>query len=104
VRWWAEQLKASQLTIPLLAGVSLGAEPLTMPYVQSGQVKGMVSGLPGAAAYLNATGMMNTFSQDQINNYQVPIDGLTLANYVMVALIVISLVAALLRSPGRRSA
>jgi len=104
VRWWVEQLKANQSDIPLVVGVSAGAEPLTMPYLQSGQVKGLVSGFPGAVAYLNATGTMNTYSQDQINNYQVPLEGLTLANYVMVALIVVGLIAALLRGAGRRSA
>jgi len=55
-------------------------------------------------AYLNATGMMNTYSQDQIKNYQIPLDALTLANYVMVGLILAGLIAALLRGAGRRSA
>jgi hypothetical protein len=104
VRWWAEQLKANRDETPLVAGVSAGAEPLTMPYVQSGQVKGLVSGFPGAVAYLNATGMMNTYSQDQVKDYQIPLDAITLANYVMVALIVVGLIAALLRGAGRRAA
>ena len=104
VRWWAEQLKANRSEIPLVVGVSAGAEPLTMPYVQSGQVGGLVSGLPGAVAYLNATGMMNNYSQDQIKDYQIPLEALTLANYVMVGLIVVGLIGALLRGAGRRSA
>jgi hypothetical protein len=104
VRWWTEQLQANRAEIPLVVGVSAGAEPLTMPYVQSGQVKGLVSGFPGAVAYLNTTGMMNTYSQDQIKDYQIPLDALTLANYVMVVLIVVGLIAALLRGAGRRSA
>jgi hypothetical protein len=104
VRWWVEQMKASQTEIPLVVGVSAGAEPLTMPYLQSGQVKGLVSGFPGAVAYLNATGMMNTYSQDQIEDYQIPLDALTLANYVMVVLIVVGLIGALSRGAGRRSA
>jgi hypothetical protein len=104
VRWWAEQMKANQFEIPLVVGVSAGAQPLVMPYLQSGQVKGLVSGFPGAVAYLNATGMMNTYSQDQVDNYQVPLDGLALANYVMVALIIVGLMGALLRGAGRRSA
>jgi hypothetical protein len=103
VRWWAEQLKANRSTVPLVAGVSAGAEPLAVPYLQSGQVKGLVSGFPGAVAYLNATGMMNTYSQDQIDDYQIPLDAVALANYVMVGLIVVGLIAALLRGPGRRS-
>jgi hypothetical protein len=111
VRWWAEQIKANGVEIPLIVGVSAGAESLTMPYLQSGQVKGMVSGFPGAVAYLNATGIMNNVSQDQINDYQIPLDGLTLANYlmsvlliVMSVLLIVGLIGALLRGPGRRSA
>jgi len=102
VRWWAEQLKASQSTIPLVAGVSAGAEPLTMPYVQSGQVKGLVSGFPGAVAYLNVVKAISP--TDQPNQYQVPLEGLTLANYVMAALIIVGLIGALLRGAGKRSA
>ena len=87
-----------------MVGVSAGAEPLTMPYLQSGQVKGMVSGFPGAVAYLNATGMMGTFSpKDRTTHYQIPLDGLALANYVMIGLILFGLIAALLRGAGRRS-
>jgi hypothetical protein len=104
VRWWTEQLQANRSEVPLVVGVSAGAEPLTMPYLQSGQVQGLVSGFAGAVAYLNATGMMNTYSQDQIKNYQIPLDALALANYVMAALIVVGLIAALLRGAGRRSA
>jgi hypothetical protein len=104
VRWWAEQLKANRDQTPLVAGISAGAEPLTMPYVQSGQVKGLVSGFPGAVAYLNAAQQMNTYDQKQIKDYQIPLDALTLANYVMVALIAFGLIAALLRGAGRRSA
>jgi hypothetical protein len=101
VRWWAEQLKASQLTIPLVAGVSAGAEPLTMPYLQSGQVKGVVSGFPGAVAYLNAVKAVSP--TDQPKQYQVPLEELTLANYVMAVLIIVGLIGALLRGPGKRS-
>jgi hypothetical protein len=104
VRWWAEQLKANRDDTPLVVGVSAGAEPLTMPYVQSGQVQGLVSGFPGAVAYLNAAQQMNTYDTDQIKDYQIPLDALTLANYVLVILIVVGLIAALLRGAGRRSA
>jgi hypothetical protein len=104
VRWWAEQLKANRDQTPLVAGISAGAEPLTMPYVQSGQVKGLVSGFPGAVAYLNAAQQMNTYDQKQIKDYQIPLDALTLANYVMVGLIIFGLIAALLRGARRRSA
>jgi hypothetical protein len=86
----------------LVAGVSAGAESLTMPYLQSGQIKGLVSGYSGAVAYLNMIKAIS--STDQPAQYQLPLEGLTLANYVMVALIVVGLIAALLRGTGRRSA
>jgi hypothetical protein len=102
VRWWAEQLKASRAATPLVAGISAGAEPLTMPYVQSGQVQGLVSGYPGSIAYLN---MINAIkSTDQPAQYQIPLEGLALANYAMVVLIVVGGLAALLRGAGRRPA
>jgi hypothetical protein len=48
---------------------------------------------------------MNTLDpQDRLDNYQAPLDALALANYVMVALIIVGLMAALLRGAGRRSA
>jgi hypothetical protein len=102
VRWWAEQLKANRATTLLVAGISAGAEPLTMPYVQSGQVKGLVSGYAGSIAYLNMIKAIK--STDQPAQYQLPLEGLALANYVMVALIVVGGLMALLRGAGRRSA
>ena len=106
VRWWAEQMTVNKLKTPLIAGISAGAEPLTMPYVQSGQVKGLISGWAGAIQYAKATGLLNTFeSTSQMQNYQAPLQGISLANYTLAVLIVIGLIAALFggKRKGARS-
>jgi len=103
VRWWAEQMKASNLNIPLVAGISAGAETLTAPYLQSKQVAGMVSGLPGALAFLKGTTLINAYPPDIQRDYQVALDGVSLANYTLAVLIIIGLIAALFGGTGRRS-
>ncbi len=95
VRWWAEQMKASQVNLPLVVGISAGAETLTMPYVQSQQVVGMVSGWPGALAFLKGTTLINTYPPDVQRDYQVALESVSLANYTLAVLIVIGLIAAL---------
>jgi hypothetical protein len=103
VRWWAEQLAANHSSIPLVAGVSLGAEQVVMPYVQSGQVKGLISGYPGALTYAKATGLLNTYSPEAKLDFQIQLDGQVLANYALAFMIFISLILALLPGGGRRS-
>jgi hypothetical protein len=95
VRWWAEQMKASGVTIPLVVGISAGAETLTMPYVQSQQVAGMVSGWPGALAFLKGTTLINTYPPDVQRDYQVALEAVSLSNYTLAALIIVGLIAAL---------
>jgi len=55
VRWWVEQVGARTRT-PLVAGVSAAIEPQLRPYRDSGQLAGLISGLPGAARYAALTG------------------------------------------------
>lgn len=50
VRWWVEQVGTRTQT-PLAAGVSAAIEPQLLPYRASGQLAGLISGLPGAAGY-----------------------------------------------------
>ena len=52
VRWWVEQA-GTPYGIPLAAGVSASVDPLVRPYYESEarQLKGLVSGIPGAAMY-----------------------------------------------------
>ncbi len=106
VRWWAEQMAVNRLKTPLIAGISAGAEPLTMPYVQSGQVAGLISGWAGAIQYAKATKLLSTFEfTSQMQDYQAPLQGISLANYTLAVLIVIGLIAALFggKRKGARS-
>ncbi len=50
-RTWIEQVGLFTGDTPLLLVSSAQAAPALQPYVQSGQVAGMISGLNGAAAY-----------------------------------------------------
>jgi len=53
--WWLEQV-GSLGGVRLAAGVSAGIEPSVSPYYQSGQLEGLVGGVPGAAYYEELTG------------------------------------------------
>jgi hypothetical protein len=50
LRWWAEQMTA-QHHAPLYAAVSASVEAVALPYVDSGQIKGLLAGVPHAVAY-----------------------------------------------------
>jgi hypothetical protein len=55
-RLWIEQAHPAMQTTPLLMVVSAQAEPMVRPYILSGQVDGILSGLEGGAIYENALG------------------------------------------------
>lgn len=50
---WIEQV-GTQTEIPLVIGTTQGLAPVAQPYLSSGQVDGLIAGLPGAAAYEQA--------------------------------------------------
>lgn len=50
-RMWIEQAGLALATKPMLMVVSAQAAPMIFPYAESGQVKGLVSGLVGGARY-----------------------------------------------------
>ena len=50
-RVWIEQTSTTIGGTPLLMAVSAQAEPMLLPYFDSGQIKGMVTGLAGGEAY-----------------------------------------------------
>lgn len=50
VRAWLELVQPRDST-PVIAGVSAAADPVLRPYLDSGQLVGLVSGFDGAAAY-----------------------------------------------------
>ncbi len=55
-RLWIEQSEAALAGTPLLMLISAQAEPMLQPYLLSGQIKGLVAGLEGAALYESAAG------------------------------------------------
>jgi hypothetical protein len=50
-RVWVEQTGAALGSTPLLMVISAQAEPMLLPYYDSGQVQGLVTGLAGGEAY-----------------------------------------------------
>ena len=51
LRVWVEQVSAARPDVPIVAGVSARAELMSTPYLSGGQIRGMVAGLTGGAAY-----------------------------------------------------
>jgi hypothetical protein len=50
-RTWIEQIMPFAGAAPLIVASSAQAAPALQPYVQSGQISGMIAGLSGGAAY-----------------------------------------------------
>lgn len=50
-RAWVEQVKPSMGKTPLLMVASAQSEPMISPYLDSGQISGMITGLTGGALY-----------------------------------------------------
>jgi hypothetical protein len=51
LRSWIEQVTSRAKNIRMIAGVAGGAGPYAEPYLRSGQLTGLLIGLPGAAEY-----------------------------------------------------
>jgi len=51
LRWWLEQVGSQSSSPPIVAAVSAAIEPQVLPFFQSGQLAGVLAGLPGAATY-----------------------------------------------------
>ena len=123
VRWWVEQLTVSGFNVPLIAGVSASVESLALPYAQSHQVAGLISGAAGAMMYARQANLLPSLEEaqqamlvaDQTKQSPSPevvlmvrnqyhIESQTLAHWVLAILIVIGLVSGLVSRAGRRSA
>ena len=102
MRWWIEQVAAAGLKTPVVAGVSAGALPQIEPYVQSGQIKGMVNGLMGGLAY-----RMSITPQRDIGTVgfdsTVRSESLYLIQIVFAAVLVLGLFGSLLAGIRRAS-
>ena len=55
LRTWIEQVLAVNDNVTMIAGASAGLEPYVYPYLESGQLAGLLSGLTGAAEYESLT-------------------------------------------------
>ena len=51
LRVWVEQVSAARPDVPIVAGISARAELMSTPYLTAGQIRGMIAGLAGGAAY-----------------------------------------------------
>jgi hypothetical protein len=99
VRWWIEQAGAPY-GIPLAAGVSASVDPLVRPYYESEarQLRGLVSGIPGAAMY-------ETLFRGQASpsdTTAVRLDALLAGHLVFVVALLIGGVIYLAQSGSRR--
>jgi ABC-type dipeptide/oligopeptide/nickel transport system permease subunit len=61
-RDWIEQVQPRLGAVPLLVASSAQTWPLLQPYSSSNQVKGLVAGISGGAAYEKILGKSNTGS------------------------------------------
>ncbi len=68
-RAWVEQVSPRLGSVPLAMVASAQAGPLLLPYVNSGQVTGMLSGLTGGAMYEQKTDRVNLANLSW-NSYQ----------------------------------
>lgn len=95
LRWWVEQMSAlreppvSQQPPPLVAGVSAAAEPMSQPYLQSDQVKGMLVSLPDATAYRLKLREVVKDDQTPLPWVLAPLASIGLANWTLVLMILI---------------
>jgi hypothetical protein len=104
LRWWMEQIAVSGFHMPLIAGVSAAVESLALPYAQSGQITGLISGAAGAMMYARQANLLPTLDEAQLGRNQYHIESQTLAHWLLAVLIVIGLVSGLVSRVGRRSA
>jgi hypothetical protein len=96
VRWWVEQVGSAKPDIPIVAAVSASVEPSVRPYLEAGQLRGLIAGLIGAADYDLQSGRPPAG--------EAAIDALTLGAAAVVLLIALGAIVALQsnRKRGRK--
>ena len=93
LQWWIEQA-GSLYQIKVMAAVSAAVEPMARPYYHSGQLEGLISGLPGAAQYETKTSKWPSLAIASV-------DAQSMAHLAMVALIILGALSSLV-SPRRK--
>jgi hypothetical protein len=87
LQWWIEQV-GGQYQVEIMAAVSAAAEPTATPYHNSGQLVGLISGLPSAAQYEIKTNKWPSLAVASV-------DAQSVAHLAIVALIVLGSLASL---------
>jgi len=93
LQWWIEQV-GSQHQVEIMAAVSAAVEPTAAPYHNSGQLAGLISGLPSAAQYEKKTNKWPPLTIASV-------DAQSVAHLAIVALIVLGSLVYLV-SPRRK--
>jgi hypothetical protein len=70
-RAWVEQVQPLMGDVPLFVVTSAQASPLLMPYLESGQIAGLVSGMIGGAMYSRLIYQGSGVSEGFLATYQV---------------------------------
>jgi hypothetical protein len=94
---WLELVAPVQDT-PVIAGVAAGADPILRPYLDSGQLAGLVSGFDGAYSYAQRSRLPGATTAPQGQRNQIV--GQNVAGLVLIGLLLVGNVVALLA--GRR--
>ena len=87
LQWWIEQV-GSQYQVEIMAAVSAAVEPTAQPYHHSGQLVGLISGLPSAAQYEMKTTKWPSLAIASV-------DAQSVAHLAIAALIVLGTLASL---------
>jgi hypothetical protein len=87
LQWWIEQV-GSQHQVEIMAAVSAAVEPTATPYHNSGQLVGLISGLPSAAQYEMKTNKWPSLAIASV-------DAQSVAHLAIVALVVLGSLASL---------
>ncbi len=94
LRAWVEQISAARPGVPLGAGISARVEPVAGAYLDAGQLRGVVSGWTGGAAY------ERRLDTGQGRAYEYYLTSLGLSQLVVAALMVVG--AFVFLAGGRR--
>ena len=91
---WIEQVGVRQPDLPLVAAVTSSAGPLMAPYLESGQLDGLLDGLSTATTYAR----VNDVAGDRLS---LIFEGQQLAVWLVALLLIIGNIAVLvIRPPG----
>ena len=102
LRWWVEQIAIGDIKPPLIAGLSAAAETLAAPYVQSGQIDGVVTGLVGAMMYARQADLLHDESRPQQGVREIFLKAQMLGQLARGVIILVGIISAFVVGAGRR--